>query len=166
MKSQPRHPVFVCVLHPNGQGKIAQFSKSICGVPQVLACFVPGRDSKGFKLGKSGASLECSFMSLGLSGHGGSGASFVDPSLMEQRGLLGACFLACSHEAKGRQHHAKKERGNATPPQGGGDRAAPPNRRGEKSTTTQRRRKPSSTTQLRRGKKQLHPKEREEGNTT
>ena len=30
VKSQPRHPVFVCRLHPNGQGKIVRFSKSKC----------------------------------------------------------------------------------------------------------------------------------------
>ena len=66
-------------------------------VPRTVGCCcAPGRDSKGLKPGKSGASLWCSFMSPDLCGHGGSGASFVDPSPTEQRELLGACFFWAS----------------------------------------------------------------------
>ena len=88
VKSQPRDPVLFAYTR-----KIGRFSKSKCRYPLGSRVFLyPGRDSKGFKPGKSGASLGCSFMSPGLCSHGGSGASFVDPSPTEQRGLLGPLF--------------------------------------------------------------------------
>ena len=87
MKSLPRSPIFVCVLHPNGQGKRYQFSKSRCRSPQVFACFAPGRDSTSVAGSRSFATSGVSSVSSGL------GSSSVDPSLLEQHQSPDGSFL-------------------------------------------------------------------------
>ena len=77
MKSPPRSLIFVCVLHPNGQGKRCPvFQSPNVGPPQVFACFAPGRDSTSVAGSGSFAASGVSTVSSDSRGLGGFGFEF------------------------------------------------------------------------------------------